>query len=113
MRTATAITSKTLTGLSQAGPHVGVLIHLPNTLTPPLSLYIARREPVSVIQPTKADRPAATIVTVSSRPVGIVPPSMYFWISERATSADAAPPNPLNNATSSGIPVISTRTAMT
>ena len=38
--------------------------------------------------------------------------SMYFHDSDKATRADAAPPNPLNNATSSGIPVISTRTAI-
>ena len=108
MRTATAITSKTLTGFSHGGPHVGVLIHLPKTLTPPLSLYIASNEPVSVIQPTSADRPAATMMTVISRfPVGMFDESsIYLQTSDKATSADAAPPNPLNSATSSGIPVI-------
>ena len=48
------------TEFSQLGPHVGVLYHLPNRVTPPLSLYIASIEPVNVIQPTKADNPAAT-----------------------------------------------------
>ena len=38
---------------------------------------------------------------------------MYLHVSDSATNADAAPPNPLNNATNSGIPVISTFTAIT
>ena len=114
MRTATPTTIMTLTGFSQTGPHVGVLIHFPKMLTPPLSLNIARREPVSVIHPTSADKPAATMMTViSSWSVGTLEgSSMYLHTSERATSADAAPPNPLKRATSSGIPVISTRMAI-
>ena len=111
----TVTVSKTFTGLSQDGPHVGVLNHFPKSSTPPLSLNIARMEPVKVIQPTKADNPAATMMTWRVRPVGRVSvgSSMYFHVSERATSAEAAPPNPLKRATSSGIPVISTFTAMT
>ncbi len=109
------MTIRTLSGLSQTGPHVGVLIHFPKTLTPPLSLNIARMDPVRVIQPTRAESPAAIMMTVSSS-CSIAPesevPSMNLQISESATSADAAPPNPLNNATSSGIPVISTRIAI-
>ena len=72
-------------------------------------------EPVRVIQPTSADSPAATIMTVNSSvpststSLGV---SMNLQISESATRADAAPPNPLKRATSSGIPVISTRTAI-
>ena len=105
----------TFNGLSHTGPQVGVLIHFPKMLTPPLSLNIARMEPVSVIHPTSADKPAATIMTVNSSCsiwVWSEVPSMNLQISERATSADAAPPKPLNKATSSGIPVISTRIAI-
>ncbi|CAI8306688.1 MAG: Uncharacterised protein [Euryarchaeota archaeon UBA443] len=104
----------TLSGLSHTGPQVGVLIHFPKMLTPPLSLNIARMEPVRVIQPTSAERPAATMITVNSSSwVGtFAGSSTYFQISESATNADAAPPNPLNKATSSGIPVISTRIAI-
>ena len=106
--------NSTLTGFSQLGPHVGVRIHFPNISTPPFSLNIASNDPVRVIQPTNADSPAATIITSNSKPVGnsSVSSSMYFQDSERATKADAAPPKPLNKATISGIPVISTRTAM-
>ena len=104
--------SKAFTGLSQVGPHVGVLIHLPKISTPPLSLYIAKRDPVSVIQPTNAESPAATIATVAPRPGSGEVVSIHFHVSDSATSADAAPPKPLNSATNSGIPVISTLTAM-
>ncbi len=101
-------------GLSQAGPQVGVRIHLPKISTPPLSLSIASNEPVRVIQPTNAESPAATTTTSNSNPVGNnnSSDSMYFQDSDKATKADAAPPKPLNNATISGIPVISTRIAM-
>ena len=104
-----------LTGFNQDGPQVGVRIHLPKISIPPLSLSIASKDPVRVIQPTNAESPAATTMTSSSRPVGIssVSSSIYFQDSDRATKADAAPPNPLNKATISGIPVISTRTAIT
>ncbi len=112
MRANAAITNSIFTMLSQLGPQVGVLSHFPNTLIPPFNLYIARIEPVKVIHPTKADSPAATIVTLSSSPVGKFAPSIYFHNSERATRADAAPPKPLNKATNSGIPVISTFTAI-
>ena len=84
----------TFNGLSHTGPQVGVLIHLPKMLTPPLSLNIARMEPVSVIHPTSADKPAATIMTVNSSCSIVVTsdvPSMNLQISERATSADARP----------------------
>ena len=101
-----------MTPFSQLGPHVGVFIHLPKISTPPFSFSIASNEPVSVIQPTSADSPAATMVTVSCKPVGNAVPSIYLHVSDRATNADAAPPKPLNNATSSGIPVISTFTAI-
>ena len=79
MRAMTPRNKSTLTGLSHVGPQVGVRIHFPKTSTPPLSLYIAKSEPVSVIHPTRAERPAATMVTVISRPVGIPDGSaMYF-----------------------------------
>ena len=88
IRTKTATTNKTFTILSHGGPHVGVLSHFPNISTPPFSLYIASKEPVRVIQPTNADKPAATIVTVSSSPVGNVLASlMYLVTSESATKA--------------------------
>ncbi len=99
-------------GFSQEGPHVGVLIHFPNISTPPFNLYIASSEPVSVIHPTSADSPAATIATVAPNPGSGDVFSIHFQVSDRATNADAAPPNPLNRATISGIPVISTLTAM-
>ncbi len=73
---------------------------------------MASRDPVSVIQPTSAERPAATIVTVSCSPTGNAAPSIYLQVSDKATNAEAAPPKPLNNATNSGIPVISTLTAI-
>ena len=106
--------SRTFTGLSHDGPHVGVLNHFPKISMPPLSLNMAKSEPVSVIHPTRAESPAATTITCKVRPVGSasVGSSMYFHVSERATRADAAPPNPLNKATSSGMPVISTLMAM-
>ena len=104
--------SNPLTGLSQVGPHVGVRIHFPNTSIPPFNLYIASNEPVNVIQPTKADNPAAITATVVASPGSGEVFSIHFHVSESATNADAAPPNPLNKATSSGIPVISTRLAM-
>jgi len=87
---------------------------LPNISIPPLSLNIAKIEPVRVIQPTRAESPAATIKTSNSNPEGSNNSSfsIYFHDSDRATKADAAPPNPLNKATNSGIPVISTLTAM-
>ena len=58
---------------------------------------MASKEPVSVIHPTRAESPAATTTTCSVKPVGSanVGSSMYFHVSERATRADAAPPNPL------------------
>ncbi len=67
---------------------------------------------MSVIHPTNADSPAATIATVAPNPGAGDAVSIHFHVSDRATSADAAPPNPLNRATISGIPVISTFTAM-
>ena len=63
MSAKTESTNNTLTGLSHVGPHVGVLNHFPKTEIPPLSLNIARIEPVSVIHPTRAERPAAIIMT--------------------------------------------------
>ena len=77
-------------------------------------MNIAKIEPVRVIHPTKADRPAATIKTSNSNPEGSNKSSfsIYFHDSDSATKADAAPPNPLNSATNSGIPVISTLTAI-
>ena len=101
-----------LTGFSQPGPQVGVLIHFPNTSIPPFNLYIASKDPVNVIHPTKADNPAATMVTVAPKPGDGAVVSIHFQHSESATSADAAPPNPLKRATISGIPVISTFTAI-
>ena len=113
MRARTLSVRRTLTGLSHEGPHVGVLNHLPKTSMPPLSLNMARMEPVRVIHPTSAERPAASMMTCSVNPSGTTAESsMYFHVSERATRAEAAPPNPLNKATSSGIPVISTLMAM-
>ena len=85
-----------LTGFSQDGPHVGVLIHFPKISTPPFSLYIASREPVNVIQPTNADSPAATIATVAPRPGSGEVVSIHSQVSESATNAEAAPPKPLN-----------------
>ncbi len=79
---------------------------------PPFSLYIASKEPESVIQPTNAERPAATIATVAPRPGSGEVVSIHFHVSDSATSAEAAPPKPLNRATISGIPVISTLTAI-
>ena len=75
-------------------------------------MYIARREPVSVIHPTRALSPAAPTATVAASPGSGDVVSIHFQVSERATRADAAPPNPLNRATISGIPVISTLTAI-
>ena len=103
----------TLTPFSQDGPHVGVRIHFPKSSMPPFSLYIAKMLPVKVTQPTSAERPAARTVTCSSSPSGtVLASSSHRHVSDSATSADAAPPKPLNSATISGIPVISTRTAM-
>ncbi len=115
MRAKTATVNMTFTGLSQEGPHVGVLNHFPKISTPPLSLSMARTEPVRVIHPTNAERPAATTTTCNVNPVGKarLASSIYFQDSESATKAEAAPPKPLKSATNSGIPVISTLIAMT
>ena len=101
-----------LIGFNQVGPQVGVRIHLPKTSTPPFNLYIASKEPVSVIQPTREDKPTATTVTVAASPGSGDVFSIHSQASESATRADAAPPKPLNKATISGIPVISTLAAM-
>ena len=66
-----------------------------------------------MMQPTIPESPIATQTAYNSTPAsGIFPCCNLPRTSERATNADAPPPNPLNRATSSGIPVISTLVAI-
>ena len=72
------------------------------------SLAKATSEPVSVTMPMSAVSAAATANWSSTRPS-----STTSRNDAPATSTEAPPPNPLNRATSCGIPVICTRTART
>ena len=72
------------------------------------SLANATSEPVRVTMPMSAVSAAATASWSSTRPL-----STTSRNDAPATSTDAPPPNPLNRATSCGIPVIRTRTART
>ncbi len=73
---------------------------------------MASKLPVRVTHPTKADSPIAIQATYNSRPSGRSFSLILLNTSDAATSALAAPPNPLNKATISGIPVICTLTAI-
>ena len=73
----------------------------------PCSLAIATIDPVKVIEPTKTDTTIDTSATgpVASRAIG-------SKAAAKATSNDDIPPQPLNNATVSGIDVMGTRWAV-
>ena len=69
----------------------------------PCNLANATKLPVRVIAPIAAEKPTDTSVSIA---IEVVERN-----SAAATNAEAAPPNPLNAATSCGMPVISTRFA--
>ena len=73
------------------------------------------RLPESVTAPMSTESTTAMAKATPDCEATLAPnlPPMNLPISARATNAEAAPPRPLKSATSSGIPVISTRTART
>ena len=110
-----AIKRPTLTKFSHGGPQVGKRTHflVRGIVKPPFNLNMATKEPVRVIHPTRPESPIAIqIAQRLSISVGTSPVLILAKTSDSATNALAAPPKPLNIATNSGIPVISTLTAI-
>ena len=108
VKTTTNATKSTLTTFSHAGPQVGAAHHFPKMDTPPNNFNTASNEPVRVHQPMMAENPAApnAMVLVKGSGRASSDASTNFQHSAEATSAEAAPPKPLNSATSSGIEVV-------
>ena len=108
VKTTTNATKSTLTTFSHAGPQVGAAHHFPKMDTPPNNFNTASNEPVRVHQPMMAENPAAPNAMVLEKGSGRASSdaSTNFQHSAEATSAEAAPPKPLNSATSSGMEVV-------
>ena len=100
VKTTTNATKSTLTTFSHAGPQVGAAHHFPKMDTPPSNFNTASNEPVRVHQPMMAENPAApsTMVLVKGSGRASSDDSTNFQHSAEATSAEAAPPKPLNSA---------------
>ena len=84
------------------------LIIQPGVGNHPCNLPMATTEPVQVMAPTTTEKPMET----STSRLGVMPSPLAANITPRATKSEERPPQPLNNATVSGMAVMGTSRAV-